>query len=228
MLLSVSAPLLARNRRSWIGPFALLAVLGLGLLPSPKARAETGEWVATVPQCSPKIKLTASYLAPMTGDSGPGFYFELYNQTDHPITLIAPVPSSAHWYAHVGRRWLWRASAGSSGSLVNALSPNGPVFVYRKYREGNQLPDLMTLPAHGMHSWTAWSGTDPAIAYQPSCAHCNYPGEHEFRAVFAYAWLPAPGVSIPGLLACGLRSNPVIMPPFIKQHDATLDRDRSR
>lgn len=206
----------------------MLAGIALLLLPPMAAQAETREWVATVPQCSSRIKLTASYLAPINGTSGPGFYFEIQNQTDRPITLVAPIPSSAHWYAHVGRRWLWRASAGSSGSLVNALSPRGPLFVYRKYVTNNKLPEMMTIPANGMHKWIDWSGADPAIAYRPSCSHCNYPGEHEFRAIFAYAWLPAPGVSIPGLLTCGLRSNPVIMPPFTRPVYPESDTDKRR
>ncbi len=170
--------------------------------------------VDTVPQCPPQIQLTASYLAPDKPGQGPGFYFRLENRTAHPITLVAPLPSSAHWYAHVGRLWLWRASAGSGGSLVNALEPRGRMFVDRAVKAPDDPPQTLTVPAHGAHEWAAWTSEDPAIAYAPSCAQCNYPGEHEFRAVFAYAWLPAPGEQIPHLLTCGLRSNQVIMPPF--------------
>ena len=42
---------------------------------------------------------------------------------------------------------------------------------------------------------------------------CNYPGEREYQAVFAYAYLPGPGEHAPDLLQCGLRSDPVPMPP---------------
>lgn len=88
------------------------------------------------------------------------------------------------------------------------------MFVYRSDKAVADPPQTITVPAHGAHEWAEWTSEDPAIAYDPSCAHCNYPGEHEFRAVFAYAWLPAPGEQIPHLLTCGLRSNQVIMPPF--------------
>lgn len=205
--------------RAFLRPMRLAALLLLcaGLAPG---WAATRRAVDTVPQCPPQIKLTASYLAPEKPGQGPGFYFQLENRTPHPVTLVAPLPSSAHWYAHVGRLWLWRASAGRGGSLVNALSPRGPMFVDRALRPSSQPPDTITIPAHGKHAWAAWTSQDPAIAYQPSCAQCNYPGEHEFRAIFAYAWLPAPGEHIPHLLTCGLRSNQVIMPPFDPPHRA--------
>ena len=60
----------------------------------------------------------------------------------------------------------------------------------------------------------------PAIAYRPSCAICNYPGEREYRAVFAYAYVPHPQEHTDGLLACGLRSTPVVMPPLAVSHPA--------
>lgn len=174
---------------------------------------------ATVPQCSSRaVQFTANYLAEATPGQGPGFLFEIDNKTSHPITLVAPVPSSAHWYAHVGTMWLWRASAGRGGALVNAENLHGPVFVFpqRQNAKDDPRPDpkTITIPAHGKHEWTEWIRNDPAIAYQPSCAHCNYPGEHDYRAVFAYAWLPPYGKHIDHLLACGLRSNPVDMPPL--------------
>lgn len=167
-----------------------------------------------VPQCSRAVVFTADYLAEATPGQGPGFYFEIENKTAHPITLVAPVPSSAHWYAQVGNLWLWRASAGRGGALVNAESVHGPVFVFQPKDPSAKVPDMVTIPAHGKREWTEWMKDDPAIAYDPSCAQCNYPGEHDYRAVFAYAWLPARGQRIPHLLTCGLRSNPVDMPPL--------------
>src|SRR5579875_235415 len=117
------------------------------------AQGATRRAVDAVPQCSPLIKLTASYLAPEKPGEGPGFYFQLENRTAHPITLVAPLPSSAHWYAHVGRLWLWRASAGRGGSLVNALAPRGPMFVDRALKAPATPPRTLTIPAHGKHTW---------------------------------------------------------------------------
>lgn len=190
-----------------------LAMLGLGgLMGLPVAAQRQEVRPETVPQCGPQIKFTASYLAEAKPGQGPGFLFRIENSTSRPVALAQPVPSSAHWYAHVGRLWLWRASAGRGGSLANAQNPRGPMFASRPEAPDSNLP-LLEVPAHGSREWAEWVSQDPAIAYQPSCAHCNYPGEHEFQAIFAYAWLPAPHQVIPHLLTCGLRSAPVVMPP---------------
>lgn len=172
----------------------------------------------TVPQCSRAVQFTANYLAEAKPGQGPGFLFEIRNGTAHPITLVTPVPSSAHWYARVGNIWLWRASAGRGGALVNAEHVRGPVFVFQAKQDatagGTKDTDTVTIPPHGVREWTEWMKDDPAIAYAPSCAHCNYPGEHDYRAVFGYAWMPGRGERIDHLLTCGLRSNPVDMPPL--------------
>ncbi len=169
----------------------------------------------TVPQCSRRaVEFKANYLAEAKPGQGPGFLFEIRNKTARPITLVAPVPSSAHWYAEVGNLWLWRSSAGRGGALVNAENVHGPVFVFQPKHPSGADPKTITIPPHGTREWTEWMRDDPAIAYAPSCAHCNYPGERNYRAVFAYAWLPAPGEKISHLLTCGLRSNPVDMPPL--------------
>jgi hypothetical protein len=161
------------------------------------------------------ITLSASYLTEAAPGQGPGFQFRIDNRTAREIRLVEPVPSSAHWYAHVGNRWYWRASAGSGGALVNALSEHGPMFAYEPSAPPDH-PDYLVVPAHGSEQWTEPMLNNPAIAYQPGCPRCNYPGESEYQAVFAYAYLPAPQEDAPGLLHCGLRSAPVPMPP----HDA--------
>jgi len=158
------------------------------------------------------VKLTASYLAIAAPGAGPGFLFRIENQTSREIRLEMPVPSSTHWYARVGDRWLWRASAGRGGSLVNALLPNGPMFASRPATAPSD-PQYLTVPAKGSQQWVESMRDDPAIAYRPSCAHCNYPGEHDYEAVFAYAYLPALDEHATDLLRCGLRSDPVPMPP---------------
>jgi hypothetical protein len=166
----------------------------------------------TVPLCSRQIALTASYLVETERGAGPGFLFRIDNGTAKTITLVEPVPSSAHWYAKVGNRWLWRASSGAGGSYVDAVNEKGPVFAYQP-REAPADPKYVTVPAHGHYEWTASEREIPALAYKPGCARCNYPGEHDYMAVFAYAYLPPPQLHKDGLLACGLRSNLVPMPP---------------
>ncbi|MBT9330962.1 hypothetical protein [Paracidobacterium acidisoli] len=163
-----------------------------------------------VPSCA-GLTMTASYLAESTPGAGPGFLFRIENHTAKPVTLAQPVPSSAHWYAHVGGRWLWRASAGRGGALVDAIQEKGPMFAYQPATEPGD-PHYMAIPAHGVQEWTELMRDHPAIDYRPSCAMCNYPGEDEYRAVFAYAYLPHAAEHVPNLLTCGLRSNPVVMP----------------
>lgn len=206
--------------RAWKTVAGVVTVVGV-MCALPAMAAEHG--TDTVPQCSRAVQFTANYLAEAKPGQGPGFLFEIRNKTAHPITLVAPVPSSAHWYARVGNMWLWRASAGRGGALVNAENVRGPVFVFQAKQDATaggkkggdtNDPDTVTIPAHGVREWTEWIKDDPAIAYAPSCAHCNYPGEHDYRAVFGYAWLPARGERIEHLLTCGLRSNPVDMPPL--------------
>jgi len=162
-----------------------------------------------VSQCT-GVTLQASYLAD-TG-AGPGFSFHIENKTRKDIRLAQPVPSSAHWYARVGMRWLWRASAGRGGALVNALIEKGPMFAWQPATPPEHT-DYLTVPAHGSRDWTVRMRDDPAIQYRPSCARCNYPGETEYQAIFAYAYLPPPEEHAPDLLRCGLRSTPVPMPP---------------
>jgi hypothetical protein len=143
---------------------------------------------------------------------GPGFLFRIENHTAHEIRLEQPVPSSTHWYARAGNRWLWRASAGRGGALVDALRPKGPMFAYIP-PDPPVDPQYLTIPAHGSQQWPQAMLNNPAIAYQPSCPRCNYPGESEYQAVFAYAYLPNAQEQTPELLHCGLRSGPVPMPP---------------
>jgi hypothetical protein len=166
----------------------------------------------TVPLCSRQIVFTASYLAEAKPGEGIGFLFRIQNHTAKPIKLAEPVPSSAHWYARVGNRWLWRASSGQGGSYVDAVNERGPVFAYQpKAPAGN--PKYITVAAQGNYEWVEREHENPALEYKPGCAICNYPGEHEYKAVFAYAYLPPVQEDGKDLLACGLRSNLVIMPP---------------
>jgi hypothetical protein len=166
----------------------------------------------TVPPCK-GVKLTASYLAEAAPGAGAGFLFRIENHTGKDVRLEKPVPSSAHWYARIGDRWLWRASAGRGGALVNALVPSGAMFAWRPVSPAAADPQYLTVTAKGSQQWMEAMRDNPAIAYRPSCAHCNYPGESDYEAVFAYAVLPGPDEHAPDLLRCGLRSDPVPMPP---------------
>jgi hypothetical protein len=160
-------------------------------------------------------------MAEVGAGAGPGFSFHIANNTGKEIRLEQPVPSSAHWYARVGIRWMWRASAGRGGALVDALRENGPMFAYQPAAPPEHA-EYLTVPAHGSEDWVVPMRDDPAIAYRPSCARCNYPGETEYQAVFAYAYLPNPEEHAADLLHCGLRSAPVPMPP-VALHAASFE-----
>jgi hypothetical protein len=165
-----------------------------------------------VPLCSRQIVFTASYLAELQNGNGNGYLFSIENHTAKPLRLAEPVPSSAHWYARVGSKWLWRASSGSGGSYVDAVNERGPVFAYQP-RTIPADPKYVTIPAHGKIEWTSGERDNPALAYRPSCERCNYPGEREYKAVFAYAYVPPAGQHVEDLLPCGLRTDMVDMPP---------------
>lgn len=203
---------------SFIVTAALLAIA------APTGSAVTHHPGPYVPLCS-RITLTASYLAEAEPGKGPGFLFVIKNDTNKDIRLAEPVPSSAHWYAHVGQKWLWRASSGSGGSLVDAYNEKGEVFAYQP-KELPQGAKYMLVPAHGSQQWTQTMLDHPAIAYRPSCAICNNPGENEYRAVFAYAYVPNSQEHVDGLLACGLRSSPVVMPPLALSKAASRQQSR--
>lgn len=167
-----------------------------------------------VPLCSKQIVFSASYLAESKPGDGPSYLFQIENKTGEAIRLAEPVPTSAHWYAHVGSKWLWRASSGSGGSYVDAVNERGAVFAYQP-KNGAADPAYITVPAHGTYEWTAGEHENAALAYRPGCERCNYPGERDYKAVFAYAWLPpeGSGKKDEGLLRCGLRTGLVDMPP---------------
>jgi len=197
-------------------PVPLLLLWSMGSF-SADTQRHPGPYVR---QCT-GVALKADYMASAAANAGPGFSFHIDNKTATDIRLEMPVPSSTHWYARVGIRWMWRASAGRGGALVNALLENGPMFAYQPATPPDH-PDYLTVPAHGSEDWTVSMRDDPAIEYRPSCARCNYPGETEYEAVFAYAYLPNPEEHAPDLLRCGLRSAPVPMPP-IALHQASLE-----
>jgi len=189
-------------------PFVLLLFWSMGSFSADVTR-RPGPYV---PQCR-GVTLTANYVADAGSRAGPGFAFHLDNKTAKDIHLEMPVPSSTHWYARVGVRWMWRASAGRGGALVDALRENGPMFAWQPTAPPEN-PEYLTVSAHGSQDWIVPMRDHPAIEYRPSCARCNYPGETEYQAVFAYAYLPNAEEHAPDLLRCGLRSAPVPMPPI--------------
>ena len=200
-----------RSSMAWALRIAICILLPFSLT-IPGLTAAAHRPGPTVPLCPRQITLTASYLAETVPGKGPSYLFRIKNETARPITLAEPVPSSAHWYARVGNRWLWRASSGAGGSYVDAINEKGPVFAYQP-KDVIAEPKYISVLAHSSYEWTAGEHEIPALSYKPSCARCNYPGEHVYKAVFAYAYLPPAQEHKEGLLACGLRSNLVDMPP---------------
>jgi hypothetical protein len=164
--------------------------------------------VQSVPLCV-GLTLSASYLADVPPGHGPGFRFTLINKTSHTIKLAEPVPSSSHWYARVRDHWMWRASNGAGGSLVNAENERGSVMVYPSAKSALA---IVTIAPHQTRVWTQAPQENPVLEYKPGCALCSYPGESDYQVVFAYAYLPA-SADEAGLLTCGLRSAPAPMPP---------------
>lgn len=198
------------NHRCFRAAAVVLLFTFFAVLPALASAGRPGPYV---PLCSPRIQFTASYLAIIQPGGGSGYLFRIENGLDHAVRLAEPVPTSAHWYARVGSEWLWRASTGTGGSLVDATRTKGMVFAYRP-SSAKPDPKYITVPAHGSYEWTESVHEYPVLAYQPGCSHCHYPGEHRYRAVFAYAWLPPFGARTPEhLLTCGLRTGMVVMPP---------------
>jgi hypothetical protein len=188
-----------------LGRGLLLASLCLGT-----ALAGGGtKLVRSVPLCS-GISLSASYLAAVAPDQNPGFRFVLVNRTSREIRLAQPVPSSSHWYARSRGRWMWRASSGAGGSLLDAGNEHGRVVVYAPSPGAET--KLLTLAAHQSLEWTQTQRENPVLEYKPGCTMCSYPGEHEYQVVFAYSYVGSANQPA-GLLPCGLRSAPVPMPP---------------
>lgn len=180
--------------------------------------------VEAVPQCT-GVTLSAAYLAQVTPTEGPGFLLIISNNTDQPIKLAKPFPTSAHWYAQAGQgKWLWRASTGSGGALVNALAERGPLLAYAPpatfatalptaAQPSNAKPtEYLIVPAKSKLEVAESMRSSPILRFRPGCERCKNPGDERYRAVLAYAYLPGPQEQ--GLLPCGLRSGPIVMPPL--------------
>jgi hypothetical protein len=161
----------------------------------------------------PHITLSASYLAELRVGQGSSFHFRLSNDTSNQIRLAKPVPTSAHWFTRDGQHWYWRASAGGGGSLVDAMSPNGKMFVYRATRRV-EASQILEVPPHSVVEWEQGAKENPVLEFKPGCAMCSHPDDREFRGIFAYAYLPMPEDKSLGLLPCGIRSTPVDLPPI--------------
>ena len=166
----------------------------------------------TLPQCR-DVELRAAYLAEEKPGQGPGFYLQIENRRAVQINIADPAPLSIHWYARSGGRWLWRASSGDGGSLVNAFRESGPVFAAKGSLRGLEL-QTRTIAAHATYSWSVFTAQMPALRYRPGCQHCTYQGEEQYQAVLAYAYLPSGSDASTPFLHCGLRSKPVVMPPL--------------
>lgn len=164
-----------------------------------------------VAQCT-DVSLHASYLVEETVGRGPAFLLEIQNSRNAAITIAEPVPLSIHWYVHTGNQWLWRASSGSGGALLDAMHEHGPVLA-DTLPAGKEYHSTEIGP-HTVYTSTVLLGSSPSLAYHPGCEHCGVDKEREYRAVLAYAMRPVPGQSGSNWLQCGLRSNAVVMPPL--------------
>jgi hypothetical protein len=174
----------------------------------------THQRAQTVPQCT-AVHLKAAYLAQVTPSEGPGFLLTITNDTNQPIRLAKPFPTSAHWYAQTGTGpWLWRASTGSGGALENALKEQGPLVVYPLPPMASMPAEYLTVGPHESLELTESMRSTPVLRFRPGCERCSNPQDERYRAVLAYTYLPAPGSSEPNLLTCGLRSGQIVMPPL--------------
>ena len=179
---------------------------------SPVKIAEASRWARTIPQCS-GVTLSAAYLAQTNGTEGPGFLLILTNNTAQAVKLAKPFPSSVHWYARADNgHWLWRASSGSGGALADALQEHGPLLAYPPVTQGAGRVESLTVAAHDHLEITESIRSNPVLRFRPGCERCRNPQDGRFQAVLAYAYLPTPGE--PELVACGLRSGMVVMPPL--------------
>jgi hypothetical protein len=188
------------------------ALVALGFLARPLGEASVHGPGPYVQPCI-GIRLSASYLAEVSRGSGPGFHFTLRNNTDKTVRLAKPVASSAHWYARENGRWMWRASNGEGGALVNAENPRGAIFAFQPVGTPG-VRDVVTIAPHAELTWDESARENPVLVYRPSCKVCNYPLDRQYRVVFGYGYLPPRGASPNGLLTCGIRSNEVDMPPL--------------
>jgi hypothetical protein len=186
--------------------FSVLVWMGLCCAPL----VGSSEASRSVPVCS-EVTLSASYLSAAAAGQAPGFRFTLVNNTAHDIRVAEPIPSSSHWYARVGDRWLWRASSGAGGSFLDAGNEHGQLIAFAPQGEKAAAGFLM-LQAHQSKQWVESQVENPVLEYKPGCKLCSYPGEHEYQVVFAYAYRASEGQPA-DLLSCGLRSSPVPMPP---------------
>jgi hypothetical protein len=194
-------------------------LFALALSSGQACQSEPVNGVREIPQCT-DVSLSAAYLARSSSGSGPGFLLTIRNERSQAIRIAKPFPTSAHWYAQApSGRWLWRASSGTGGELVNALRERGPLFAYRASASGpgsslGRPAEYITVKAHGQLQWAASMQSNPALTFRPGCERCSNPQDKRFQAVLAYAYIPPPGPAVEGLLTCGLRSGPIVMPPL--------------
>jgi hypothetical protein len=190
----------------------VLRVLALPILLASATTPAQHAHLRTVPQCS-GVTLSAAYLAEVNPGEGPGFLVVIANNTDQPVKLVQPIPSSAHWYAQTGTGpWHWRASTGSGGALADAFAEHGPLLAYPAPAGASSKPEYVTVAPHGQVELAESMKNHPILNFHPGCQHCSNPADESFRAVLAYAYLPS--AADEGLLPCGLRSGLVVMPPL--------------
>ena len=165
----------------------------------------------SVPACK-GVQFSASYLSTTYPYKAPAFQFTVKNDTNQEIRFEEPMPSSSHWYALEQGRWLWRASNGAGGSLVDATDERKGLIVYQPSYP--RIPGkFFSVKPHQVSQWIESEVENPVLAYNPRCPICSYPGERVYQVVFAYAYLPDEQQKAAGFVTCGVRTKPVPMPP---------------
>ena len=206
-----------RRRIIWMVTAATLVFFVTNVFCFAQQRTHAPLSSRALPQCH-AVTLHASYLAQVTAQAGAGFLIELHNATPTPFLISLPVALSVHWYAQSGGKWVWRASSGvGGGALVDALRGAGPVFAAAEPTSLVPLEVRLIAPGE-TYTWLASFQQSPTLRYMPGCEHCNYPREGRYRAVLGYALLPSAYEQETPWLSCGLRSNPVDMPPVSESY----------
>src|ERR1700677_2053803 len=162
------APFLRFSGLAWIRrciiAFRFLLLASLWLYAGLAGSSVSTRPVRAVPLCS-GVSLSANYLAAVGPDQVPGFRFVLVNRTARELKLAQPVPSSSHWYALAHGRWMWRASNGAGGSLLDAGNEHGRVVVYAP--PAGAETKLLKLPPRQSRNWSERKQENRLLEYKP-------------------------------------------------------------
>ena len=160
-----------------------------------------------------RVSLTASYLAELKPGAGPTYHFRLTNETEHPIVLARPSPAARTGSPGMASTGIGEPLPGVADPWSTPWFPTGRCLFTGRPSHSHPAMILKVAP-HSTTEWEEGAKDNPALEFKPSCSICNHPEDREFRAIFAYAYLPLPEDKALGLLPCGIRSSPVDVPPI--------------